>query len=68
MTQRVTNKEFMDNQTYFTGLKVDFNNGIDRDTIVKHIDNNYCDGLVFDDEYDKMEYIVKLCQTWNIFN
>lgn len=59
---RQTNKE------YFTELRQSYISGsLDRDDIVKDIEEYYCDGLVFEDEYDKMQYIVKLVNTWKLF-
>jgi len=59
---RQTNKE------YFTELRQSYVNGtLDRDDIVEDIENYYCDGIVFTDRYDKMDYVIRLINTWNLF-
>ena len=58
----------MTNLEYFNDLKTSYKKGlIDRDDVIDDIEQVYCDKLVFQDKYDKMEYVVKLIKVWNIF-
>lgn len=58
----------MTNLEYFNDLKTSYEKGlIDRDDVIDDIEQVYCDKLVFQDKYDKMEYVVKLIKVWNIF-
>ena len=58
----------MKNKEYFTDLKNTYKKGlIDRDDVIEDIEQVYCDKLIFEDKYDKMEYIVKLIRVWDIF-
>ena len=43
----------MTNEEYFTLLKNQYKKGWSRDSIIKVIENDYCDGLIFEDDYDR---------------
>lgn len=57
----------MTNKEIFTGYKKLYKDGMSSVDVIKLIDNEYCSTLVFNDKWDKMEYIVQLAITWEIF-
>ncbi len=57
----------MTNKEIFTGYKKLYNDGMSSAEVIKLIDNEYCSSLVFNDRWDKMEYIVNLVILWEVF-
>jgi hypothetical protein len=58
----------MTNEQYFKGLRERYLKGESRDNIIKVIENDYMDGLYFEDYYDRIDYIVRIVNVWGLFN